>query len=493
MDADSRKEAAALVHLIWTDPSQDPKTSLDFLSDLKAEALADGLQQSWPKMDIGRRTLFESWLPEAAAEKDIRRIAFLVRSVIENDPATAVRWLNRLVPREKKSLTKDVRQHLASGLLDTSVDFKGLVQVAQEPRETTRLFGVLWSIATDSALGVPLMSRVRLARAIVAFARSGNAAADDALEALGSQIRHEAGSWPAGLRDEFFAPDTATSVKAVVDANKSTSLQQPAGEIPSTAFAGSREPVSEGLSDDSANAPNARTDEGTGQSLGAAGGPAVASLGGDAPPLADRSGGGLSTDVAKLPEARDIHTTPGAERPVPVVEEVTRLQRRLTERLASIPEELDLVRKVYSLLDRWADDNRLRSTLEQELEAAKQQIIQLRSSVTAVMAERDSTRSEASDHRSRCEQLAETLAQATKHAEDERQRLGQQISLNAAGRIEEYKTRLALSLTRLVRDLPARNAPVSEELGRILLLQFHQFLDALRVEGIDVQPGTGTR
>ncbi len=70
-------------------------------------------------------------------------------------------------------------------------------------------------------------------------------------------------------------------------------------------------------------------------------------------------------------------------------------------------------------------------------------------------------------------------------AETERKRLGQQISANASGRITEFKNRLGLSLSRLVVDLPSKEAQVNVELGKVLLLQFHQFLDALRQEGIE--------
>src|SRR5262249_49914506 len=113
MDADSRKQAAALLEMIWTDPDHDPAATFPYLVDLKAEALADAIAQTWTKLDSERRALFERWLPPPATERDIRRLAFLAGSVIETDPSTAIRWLIRLVPPDRKSPTKETRQHLA--------------------------------------------------------------------------------------------------------------------------------------------------------------------------------------------------------------------------------------------------------------------------------------------------------------------------------------------------------------------------------------------
>ena len=83
-----------------------------------------------------------------------------------------------------------------------------------------------------------------------------------------------------------------------------------------------------------------------------------------------------------------------------------------------MPGELDLLRTVHLFLNRWSDDCRLRNTLEQDLKEAKQQIIDLRSSASAVKAERDSMRAETLNQRSRYEQLTETLARVTKTAEE---------------------------------------------------------------------------
>jgi hypothetical protein len=89
--------------------------------------------------------------------------------------------------------------------------------------------------------------------------------------------------------------------------------------------------------------------------------------------------------------------------------------------------------------------------------------------------------------------LDKALDHAKTEAETERKRLSQQISANATGRIDEFKTRLGLVLARLVVDLPQKDVVVSAELGKVLLLQFHQFLEALRNEGIETRPRSAAR
>jgi hypothetical protein len=90
-------------------------------------------------------------------------------------------------------------------------------------------------------------------------------------------------------------------------------------------------------------------------------------------------------------------------------------------------------------------------------------------------------------------ELTKLLDQTRSEREAEKKHLSQQISANAAGRIDEFRNRLGLVLARLVVDLPQKDAPVSAELGRVLLLQFHQFLDALRHEGIETRPRIAAR
>jgi len=78
------------------------------------------------------------------------------------------------------------------------------------------------------------------------------------------------------------------------------------------------------------------------------------------------------------------------------------------------------------------------------------------------------------------------------NAEHQRAELLHQIEANSKGRIEEFKTSLGLTLSKLVQDLPHQDKELSQAAARVLLLQFHQFLEMLEEKGIRVRPAKGT-
>jgi hypothetical protein len=73
------------------------------------------------------------------------------------------------------------------------------------------------------------------------------------------------------------------------------------------------------------------------------------------------------------------------------------------------------------------------------------------------------------------------------------ERLTQQIAANANGRVDEFKNQVALTLSRQMIDLPNRDAEVSAELGRVLLLQFHQLIQVLEELGINLDATRSVR
>jgi hypothetical protein len=81
-------------------------------------------------------------------------------------------------------------------------------------------------------------------------------------------------------------------------------------------------------------------------------------------------------------------------------------------------------------------------------------------------------------------QLEQQLEVALSEKKAEHEKLTQQITANANGRVSEFKNQVALTLARYLVDLPSKETPVSSELGRVLLLQFHQLVDVLTELGI---------
>lgn len=171
--------------------------------------------------------------------------------------------------------------------------------------------------------------------------------------------------------------------------------------------------------------------------------------------------------------------------------ELARIQGEVRNRLSGIAHEVELLRRVQEALSNLAI---LARRLESERDAANDRLGTLKDALRTVESERDVARAELKRENHRVLQITTTLEQIRVEAENERKRLAQQIAANATGRIEEFKNKVGLTLSRLVVDLPHKDTQVSAELGRVLLLQFHQFLDALRQEGIHTIPvGGGTR
>lgn len=446
MDADSRRRAASLVAAIWADPGENPELTLPYLADLKAEALADGMGRCWAAMPRERRELFNRWLPAPVAERDVRRVAFMLGSIVESDPVWAMAWLQRLAPAERKTVSKDTRQHLASSLF-TETHQKPLYAAigTQPPREAVRLYTLLWDIAIDPALSVSKVARARLGGAILDFRPPATSdSISELLSNLVSRVRLEASTWPFVLRQEFetrlgFADLAAASPGATADSGEA--LVTPAIGDP----VGTGEPMT--------HTPVAPWTH-----------PAK-------PPATSRD---TSTDKSAEPPQVDRELTAGAFR------------ETLNAAAAGVQTLLPLLNELLSSL---ASKQRDQDRVAAELTKAHRAYSELRLHSQALESARDAALAELSAQREERLALTQEFETLRGEADLERRRLSQQIAANASGRIDEYKTKLALALSRLIVDLPDKHAPVSEALGRVVLLQFHQFLEALRQEGIDVNRG----
>jgi hypothetical protein len=167
-------------------------------------------------------------------------------------------------------------------------------------------------------------------------------------------------------------------------------------------------------------------------------------------------------------------------------EELFRLEGELSTRISAMTREVDLVHRAHECISQLVG---AAEHLEAQREATRRELERVQESLGLAEGERDKAKADSARAIQRASELASAVEQMKADAEGERKRLGQQISANASGRIEEFKKRLGLILSRLVVDLPGSDTLVTAELGKVLLLQFHQFLDALRQEGIETRTG----
>jgi chromosome segregation ATPase len=150
--------------------------------------------------------------------------------------------------------------------------------------------------------------------------------------------------------------------------------------------------------------------------------------------------------------------------------------------LDALAHEIELVRRASERIGGLAD---VAQQLQAHCDSTSRDLHRAQDSLRILETERDKAKTDSAREIQRVHDLAAALEQVKQDAENERRRLALQISANATGRLDEFKNRLGFHLSRLVVDLPDKTTPVSAELGKVLLLQFHQFLDALREEGIE--------
>jgi hypothetical protein len=150
----------------------------------------------------------------------------------------------------------------------------------------------------------------------------------------------------------------------------------------------------------------------------------------------------------------------------------------LDERARSLTEEMAALSRVrVSLAER-------QSELQQRIDAWKDQESDLNKKVFELWSSCTSLEGSLSSATLQIKQMEQALQAALHEKEVEHERLTQQITANANGRVSEFKNQVALTLARYLVDLPSKETPVSPELGRVLLLQFHQLVDVLTELGI---------
>ena len=191
--------------------------------------------------------------------------------------------------------------------------------------------------------------------------------------------------------------------------------------------------------------------------------------------LAHRS----STQKIEDSQSDTVKATQGSQEQPPTVEQY------LEQRVRSLSAELEVLSKVRSSLE----DSK--NELQHKMEGWKTRESELNRSIVELQSTCASLRDELSGTRRQIEQLRQDLQSVQNEKELEREKLTQQINANAQGRVSEFQNQVALMLARHMVDLPSKETLVSPELGRVLLLQFHQLIDVLRELGIKIPKGRG--
>jgi DNA repair exonuclease SbcCD ATPase subunit len=177
-----------------------------------------------------------------------------------------------------------------------------------------------------------------------------------------------------------------------------------------------------------------------------------------------------------------------AEEQISTAGEKTQIKSTLEQHIFSLTSQLEELRALANLL---SEEERLKKELERQIQEQKVRESSLQARVETISAELEDAATRLKTASIRIEELEMAHKLTRENMEIERQRLTQQITANALGRVEEFKNNLALVLSRLIRDLPARDAHLTADVGNIVFLQFHQFLDVMDGQGVKIRKGKG--
>jgi len=201
----------------------------------------------------------------------------------------------------------------------------------------------------------------------------------------------------------------------------------------------------------------------------------------------------------RLPKGKSVPSTPGqiaygqsaeprSEAQISTVGAKTRIKSTLEQHIASLTSQLEELGSLANLL---TEEERLKKELERGLQETQLRESSLQVRVKQMSEELEDAVTKLKAASTRIEELERASKSTKESMEIERQRLTQQISANASGRVEEFKNNLALVLSRLIRDLPARDSHLTADVGNIVFLQFHQFLDVMDGQGVKIKKGKG--
>lgn len=437
MDSESRSRATELLVKIWSDSPEQAVKTIRFFEDLQSEAVAEAVGKLWPRLSESGRTQLDRSIVKPNSDRSMRRVSLFVSKVINNDANTALRWLQLLLPQGKDFPSKDVRQNIVSCLLASGQIFYAFTAASeQQAWDIARIHGLLWDIGKESSTTIPSMSRANLAVGIARHVITHPFLTKKQSRLL-EDAERESLAWPKELKDMWEREYPATSDRHSVPPSTAKAIEQV------------------GSGDDLPSHP---------------------------------------TEVSSIPTASPHPITPSIPQEQQQISESLRPRRQtpqsnaldsLNDAIAREVEKLAMLNGLKTSFESLAQD--LARVTASEAEQAEE-LKRVRDSANYVALEMDQIRKESA--RQRTSFSAQIAAQA-EQADRDKSLLSQQVTTNAEGRIEEYRNRLGSSLTKLIIDLPSKDAPMSCELGEAVLLLFHQFIEAIQNADVPIAINRG--
>jgi hypothetical protein len=157
----------------------------------------------------------------------------------------------------------------------------------------------------------------------------------------------------------------------------------------------------------------------------------------------------------------------------------------------SIPESIRALERYIDLsVSQIRDLAKLREALDAAaalIDGAKERETRLQSQVDRVTSDLERAQSALQNMQQRLAASEAKTAETSARAEQQKEHLTRQIETRANANVEEFRHRLSAVLSKLIVDLPPGNAQMDAELGHVILLQFHHFIDQLEQRGIPLR------
>lgn len=439
MDSESRSKATELLVRIWLDYPDQAVDTIRYFEDLQSEAVAEAVGKLWPRLSEAGRIQLDRSIPKPNSERSIRRLSLFIAEVINNDAEIALRWLQLLLPREKDYPAKDVRQNIVTSLLISGqVTYAFKATYDEQAWEVARIYKLLWDIGKESSTNIPSISRAKLAVGIARHITTHPFLRHKQSRLL-EDAERESIAWSKELKEMWEKEHSAASSKGSVPplapttAGRIGSEEDQPTHLPES---NSSHTATEQLTTPRGAQHQQQTPDTLAPNEPISHGNALASL--------DHA---IAREVEKLAMLNGIRTS---------FETLTTELARVTASEGEKAVELKRARDAAN-----------HSALEAE--QIKKEIERQRSSFTV------------------------QIASLEEQADRDKSLLSQQVRTNAEGRIEEYRNRLGSSLTKLIIDLPSKDAPMSSELGEAVLLLFHQFIEAIQNADVPIAINRGRR
>src|SRR5271166_4773484 len=103
--------ATELAAAVLKDSTSDLTAVLDTLDFFPAPLIAETAKRTWEEMPAQRKSIFVRWITRREGDRAPKRILYSASRIMESDPATAVEFLNAVLPRDE-NLSQEMKADL---------------------------------------------------------------------------------------------------------------------------------------------------------------------------------------------------------------------------------------------------------------------------------------------------------------------------------------------------------------------------------------------